>query len=117
MPNVLFYRTANGRQPVADFLDSLDGKQVQKVAWVLELIESLAIIPKQYFKKLESTSDIWEVRVQSGNNAFRLLGFWDSGNFVVLCHAFAKKSQEVPKKEIALAEERKIDYFKRKSKK
>lgn len=117
MPNVLFYKTANGRNPVADFLDSLDGKQAQKVAWVLELVESLAIIPKQYFKKLESTDEIWEIRVQSGGNAFRLLGFWDSGNFVVLCHAFAKKSQEVPKKEIVIAEERKTDYFKRKARK
>jgi phage-related protein len=114
MRDVLFYRTANGRQPVIEFLDSLDGKQAQKVAWVLELIESLSLIPKQYFKKLESTDDIWEVRVQSGNNAFRLLGFWDTGNFVILCHAFAKKTQEVPRKEIKLAEERKKDYFRRK---
>jgi hypothetical protein len=34
-----------------------------------------------------------------------------------LCHGFAKKSQEVPKKEIAIAEERKTDYFKRKTRK
>jgi phage-related protein len=36
------------------------------------------------------------------------------GKFVILCHAFAKKSQEVPLKEINLAEERKRDYFRRK---
>jgi phage-related protein len=114
MRNVLFYRTPSGRQPVAEFLDSLDGKQAQKVAWVLELIESIERVPKQYFKKLENTDGIWEVRVQSGNNAFRLLGFWDMGKFVILCHAFAKKSQEVPLKEINLAEERKRDYFRRK---
>ncbi len=61
------------------------------MAWVLELVESLAIIPKQYFKKLESTDEIWEVRVQSGGNAFRLLGFWDSGNFVVFMPWIRKK--------------------------
>ena len=114
MRDVLFYRTQSGRQPVAEFLDSLDGKQAQKVAWVLELVESIERVPKQYFKKLENTDGIWEVRVQSGNHAFRLLGFWDTGKFVILCHAFAKKSQEVPAKEINLAEERKHDYFRRK---
>jgi phage-related protein len=114
MTDVLFYRTTSGRQPVVEFLDSLDGKQAQKVAWVLELIESVERVPKQYFKKLENTDGIWEVRIQSGNNAFRLLGFWDTGKFVILCHAFAKKSQAVPGKEIKLAEDRKDDYFRRK---
>jgi phage-related protein len=115
MRDVLFYKTSGGRQPVAEFLDSLDGKQAQKVAWVLELIETIERVPKQYFKKLENTEGIWEVRVQSGNNAFRFLGFWDTGKFVILCHAFAKKSQEVPGKDIKLAEDRKNDYFMRKA--
>jgi phage-related protein len=114
MRDVLFYKTPSGRQPVTEFLDSLDGKQAQKVAWVLELIEQIERVPKQYFKKLENTDGIWEVRVQSGNNAFRLLGFWDTGKFIILCHAFAKKSQEVPGKDIKLAEARKNDYFIRK---
>jgi phage-related protein len=114
MRDVLFYRTASGSQPVREFLDSLDGKQAQKVAWVLQLIEELERIPSQYFKKLESTEDIWEIRVQSGNNAFRFLGFWDTGKFIILCHAFAKKTQQVPMKDIKLAEERKNDYFRRK---
>ncbi|MBN2244017.1 MAG: hypothetical protein JW793_15135 [Acidobacteria bacterium] len=32
---VLFYRTADGKYPVQDFLDALPGKAAQKVAWVL----------------------------------------------------------------------------------
>lgn len=100
--------------PVQEFLDDLDGKQAQKIAWVLQLIEEMDRVPKQYFKKLESTDDIWEVRAQSGNNAYRLLGFWDTGKFVILCHVFAKKTQAIPEKEISLAEDRKKDYFKRK---
>jgi hypothetical protein len=63
MRDVLFYRTTGGNQPVREFLDSLDGKQAQKVAWVLQLIEELERIPKQYFKKLENTEDLWEARV------------------------------------------------------
>ena len=115
MREILFYKTYSGRQPVQEFLDSLDSKQSQKVTWVLQLIEEIERVPKQYFKKLENTDDIWEVRIQSGNNAYRLLGFWDTGRFIILNHAFAKKTQAVPKKEIKLAEERKYDYFTRRN--
>jgi HTH-type transcriptional regulator/antitoxin HipB len=32
---ILFYRTADGKCPVQDFLDALPGKVAQKVVWVL----------------------------------------------------------------------------------
>ena len=50
------------------------------------------------------STDIWEVRVQAGNNIFRILGFIDQSKFVVLTNGFAKKTQKVPKQEIELAE-------------
>ena len=96
-----------------EFLDSLSGKQAQKIAWVLQLIEDMDIIPVQYFKKLVNTDDLWEVRIQAGNNIFRLLGFMDGEKWVVLNHGFQKKTQKTPKKEIQIAEVRKKDYLKR----
>lgn len=50
MREVNFYKTSSGKSPIKDFLDSLSGKQVQKIAWVLEIIEESYIVPKQYFK-------------------------------------------------------------------
>lgn len=96
------------------FLDSLNGKQADKITWVLSLVEDLSFVPKQYFKKLSGTDDIWEVRVEFGNDIFRLLGFFDSGNLVILTNGFAKKTQKTPAKEIVVAEERKRDYLSRK---
>ena len=113
MREILFYRTDSGSSPVEEFLDSLQSKQAQKVAWVLQLIEELDVIPVQYFKKLVSTDEIWEVRVQVGGNTFRILGFLDGDHLVVLNHAFQKKPQKTPKKEIKLAEKRKRDYLNR----
>ena len=113
MREVLFYRTPAGSEPVREFLDSLDPKAAQRLTWVLNLVEELDRVPIQYFKKLENT-DIWEVRVQQGNNAMRILGFWDTGKFVVLCHAFAKKTQKTPPQDIRTAEQRRADYFSRK---
>ena len=94
-------------------MDSLTGKQAQKVAWVLQLTEEMDTVPVQYFKKLVNTDDLWEVRVQAGNNIFRLLGFLEGDHLVVLNHGFQKKTQKTPKKEIQLAEARKKDYLKR----
>jgi phage-related protein len=110
MREIIFYRTKKGKCPIEEYLDSLSNKQVEKVFFVLDLVEKMPIVPRNYFKKLESTNDIWEVRVQFGNNIFRLLGFWDC-DFVILNHAFTKKAQKTPKKEIKIAESRKDDYF------
>lgn len=77
MREIHFYRTASGSCPIEEFLDTLSGQQAQKIAWVLQLIEEFDAVPKQYFKKLVGTDDLWEVRVQYSGNIFRLLGFLD----------------------------------------
>lgn len=56
---LIFYRTADGKCPVQEFLDSLSGKVAQKVAWVMSLVEDLDVVPSTYFKKLVSTDEIW----------------------------------------------------------
>ena len=65
-----FYRTEDNKCPVEEYLETLSNKQVEKVFFVLQLVESLDIVPRKFFKKLESTDNIWEVRVQLGNNIF-----------------------------------------------
>lgn len=113
MRTVRFYRSESGTCPIEDFLDSLSGKQAQKVAWVLQLIEEMDDIPAQYFKKLVNSDDLWEIRIQAGNNIFRLLGFLEGDQIVILNHAFQKKTQKTPKKEIQIAEARKKVYLER----
>ena len=113
MREIIFFKTANNKIPVEEFLESLSDKHAEKVLWVLRLIKQLDRIPVEYFKKLENTNGIWEVRASSGNNEFRLLGFWHKSNFIVLTNGFRKKSQKTPKTEIALAESRKKDFLER----
>jgi len=114
MRKVDFYINRSGHSPVEDFLDSLSGKQAQKITWVLEIVEEYNIVPKQYLKKLANTDDIWEIRVILASNIFRLLGFFDGNDIVILTNGFVKKSQKTPQKEIKLAEKRKKDYLERK---
>ena len=98
-------------------MDSLSAKEAQKVTWVLRLIEDLPRIPKQYFKKLTNTDNIWEVRISIAGNIFRILGFLDGPRLIVLTHAFQKKTQKTPKQAIKIAEARKSDYLRRRHQK
>jgi phage-related protein len=113
MRSILFYQSASGRCPVREFLDGLDGKQAQKVIWVLQLIRELPRPPTKFFKKLSGT-DLWEVRADVSGNAFLLLGFMDGERLVVLTSAFQKKTQKTPKQEIQTALKRKRSYTNRK---
>lgn len=115
MRTVEFYRFPNGNSPIEEFLDSLTGKQAQKVLWVLRLIEELDVVPRQYFKKLVDSEGIWEVRIQFGNDIFRILGFFASGVLLVMTNGFAKKTQKTPPQEIELAIRRKREYLARRS--
>lgn len=114
MRTIIFYKTQSGKCPVSDFLDSLNSKQAKKVTWVLNLVENQTRVPIEYFKKLTDTSSLWEIRIQSGSDIFRLLGFIDDGKLVVLTNGFTKKSQKTPTNEIQIAELRKADYLQRK---
>jgi phage-related protein len=116
MREIHFYRNASGDCPVEEFLDELGSKQAQKIAWVLQLVRELPIVPRQYFKKLEGSDDLWEVRAEFGGDAFRLLGFWEAGRLIILTNAFAKKTQKTPARELELAAQRKRDYLNRKAK-
>ncbi len=113
MREILFYETKAGKAPVIDFLEKLPPKEAQKAAWVLSLIQELPTISSKYFKKLVNTEDIWEVRIASGKNIYRILGFFDGERLIVLNHAFQKKTQKTPKQVIKIAEQRKKEYFKR----
>ncbi len=87
--------------------------QVSKITWVLKLIRETDQIPTKYFKKLVNTNKIWEVRVRVEKNAFRLLGFMQNQELIILTNMFQKKAQKTSRKEIKLAEGRKKEYLNR----
>lgn len=110
---VIFYRTTGGTCPVQEFLDSLSGKVAQKVTWVLQLLEDLDVVPSTYFKKLVSTEEIWECRIQCGSHAYRLFCFFAGHGVVVLTHGLMKKTQKTPQREIERAEAYRREYVQR----
>ena len=117
MRKIQFYETVSGVCPVRDFLESLTAKQARKVTWILSLIEEIPSIPSQYFKKLVGTDNLWEVRINYGDTSFRLLGFFDGSQLIVLNQAFHKKTRKIPRRAIQIAENRKREYFERRKSK
>jgi phage-related protein len=110
---VEFYRTKNEKCPVEEFIDSLSGKDAQKVLWVFRLVANLDRVPFQYLKKLVGTEDIWECRVPSATGAYRFFSFFFKENKLIITHGFSKKTQKTDQREIRRAERYRQDHFKR----
>ena len=85
-----------------------------KILWTFKLIEELNQIPETYLKHLQGTNGLYEIRVQSGNNIYRLFCFFDDRNLVILINAFQKKTQKTPQQEIDRAIKIKKDYYEEK---
>ncbi len=74
-----------------DFYEGLPDNAQAKVEWTLNLIRVTRQVPEKYFKHLEGTKGLYEIRVEVGNNMYRIFSFFDKGNLVVLGNAFQKK--------------------------
>ena len=93
------------------FYDQQTEKVQKKILWTLRIIEELERIPEVYMKYLKNTSGLYEIRIQVGNNIYRIFCFFDIDNLVVIGHGFQKKSQKTPKQEIERAEQIKREYY------
>lgn len=92
------------------FFEKQTKKVKAKIVWTLELVEELQRVPETYLKHVENTDGLYEIRVQSGNNIFRIFCFFDHGKLVVLVNGIQKKTQKTPKKEIETALKIKSEY-------
>ncbi len=63
-------------------------KVKDKIIWTFDLIEEFQRVPETYLKHIENTDRLYEIRVQSGSDIFRIFCFFDEGQLVVLANAF-----------------------------
>jgi phage-related protein len=115
---ILFYKKSDGTCPIEEFLDTLTKKDVEKVLWILRLLEDpdIAILPIKYFKKLVNTNNIWECKVKCSSNSYRIFCFFFESDKIVITHGYVKKSQKTNPREIRKAENYKTDFIKQKEK-
>lgn len=94
-----------------DFYESQDERAQRKIEWTLNMIRLTHQVPAKYFKHLAGTKGLYEIRIESEGNAFRIFSFFDKGNVVVLGNGFRKKSRRTPRIEILKAMKIMKDYY------
>lgn len=103
---VKFFQTTRGDSPVEMFIREQDETTYAKILHSIKLLrDSGPFLKPPYIKKLQSK--LYELRI-SGKDSFRLFYTINNGEYYIL-HAFRKKSQKTPTRELKVA----IDRMKR----
>jgi putative component of toxin-antitoxin plasmid stabilization module len=90
-----------------DFYNNQKQKVKDKILWTFKIVETLQQVPTDYLKHIEVTDGLYEIRVQTGSDIFRIFCFFDEGKLVILANGFLQKT---PKREIEKALKIKEDY-------
>ncbi|MGQ0827383.1 MAG: type II toxin-antitoxin system RelE/ParE family toxin [Bacteroidota bacterium] len=99
-----------------DFYLVQTSKVQEKIEYIFVLLRTVDRVPEKFLKHMEGTNGLYEIRVEVGNNIYRIFCCFDKGNLVILFNGFQKKSQKTPTQEINLALKLKNEYFKLKNK-
>lgn len=103
---VVFYRTAAGREPVREWLKKLPREDRRSIGIDLKTVQFGWPLGMPLVRKLEP--GIWEVRSDLDRRIARTL-FTVADERMVLLHGFIKKSQKTSAADIQLARSRKAD--------
>jgi phage-related protein len=110
--SIVFYTTADGDEPVRDWLASLDQKTQVRFEWSIEQLRIRNVqAGEPLVKHIEGK--IWELRRASSGNIYRLMYFFFTGRQIVFLSGFQKKTQKTPREEIEIAERRMEDFIRR----
>jgi len=95
-----------------DFLKKQPTKVQNKIFKIIEAIETLERVPKNYLKAITGTKGLYEARISLFSNIWRVFCFFDGDKLVILLNGFMKKTQKTPKKEIEKALRLMKEYYK-----
>lgn len=92
-----------------NFISSLTEKEILKIEWVISLLETQDRLPTKFIKHIQD--GIYELRIKTGSNIYRIFFIFDDDKIVVLFNGFQKKTQKTPKAEIEKAIKIKKEYY------
>jgi len=109
---IIYYETTDGQCPVETFINS---RSINNKAKILSLFSALEEkgpnLPRPYSDLLKD--GIHELRIKLSGEQIRILYFFCYKDFIILTHAFNKKSKRVPEKEINTAGKYRKDFLER----
>jgi phage-related protein len=101
-----FYLDARGRNPVLEFINSLQKREQTRLFRVLELLQEYGpLLSMPHARPIQG--GLWELRAGAG----RLFYFAYTGRQFILLHGYLKKTQEAPKREIETARRRMAEFM------
>ena len=108
---IVFYKDARGALPVDEWIRTHGETERARIFRTIELLRTHGIaLQMPYARHLRGK--IWELRVKSGSNAYRILYAAVVGRRFVLLHGFSKQTAKTPAREMETAERRLADYLK-----
>ncbi len=100
-----FYQDEKEQEYVKDFLLSLRPRPRGKVLQAIKILSEFGVnLPFPYSSQVEGR--LRELRAHYGKNQYRILYYCDVNRVFVLLHAFQKRSQKLPRREVRIAVER-----------
>ncbi len=103
--NVVFFRTNLGREPVREWLKSLEKEDRKAIGEDIKLVQFRWPLGMPLVRKMET--DLWEVRTRLGDRRIARTFFTVRSSEMVLLHGLIKKSQKTPANDLQLARSRK----------
>ena len=104
---IIFYRDAEGNNPIEEFILELGRKNrvlAAKTRQGIEKLRNRAYHKEPLSKHLES--GLWELRIKAGTDILRIIYTFSKGRIIILLHVFIKKQQKTPEGELELARKR-----------
>ena len=92
------------------FIKNQRSRVQAKIFWTIILIENVEKVPSKYLKYIIGSDGVFEIRILTRNDIFRIFCFFNKQNELVLINGFQKKTQKTPQNEIDKAVKIKHDY-------
>jgi len=104
---IRYYQTAGGRSPVEDFLFGLPEATRLEVADAIVLLESGQALEMPLSRNLASIRPgLHELRFRDRAGQVRVVYYLKKGDAIYLVHAFRKKTQTIPRRELDIIHKR-----------
>ena len=102
---ILFFETASKRSPITEFIDEQGKIDQAAILAVFGEIEQNGFDAKgAVFKHLEGK--LWEIKIRCPSGGYRFIYATVDRNRMLILHAFKKKTQKTPIKDLNLAKKR-----------
>ena len=100
---IKFYLTGSGRSPIEEFVRELSEELRGEFFDAVSLLTTGQVLAMPLSRNLSSIHPgLHELRLKDRSGQLRFFYFVKRGDAIYLLHAFRKKTQEIPRKELDL---------------